>query len=169
MEGIEGIIFFFGIVTAGGLCALLYRRREERRQLLRWVCLPLVMLAVRFGPYLLGLEWRVPYRGVMEWVWAVLLVLWAAQFALEYRGRMRRLLAVPACAMALFLVMNQVGRPAGESVLFQEGRPVCVRENNSPGSMAGTRFFRYVNGTFRSLGVDWDLLDDWWDGLLEEG
>lgn len=168
MDGIEAIIFFFGIGTALGLCALLYRRGEERRQLLRWVCPPLVLLAVRFGPCLVGLEWRCPYRGIMEWVWAVLFVLWAAQFALEYRGRLRRVLAVPACAMALLMVLNQICCPAFGHVLYRDGQPVGIRENNSPGSMAGTHFYPYVNGAFRGLGVDWDLLDDWWDGLLEE-
>ncbi len=168
MGGIEAIIFFFGLCTALGLCALLYWGREERRQLLPWTCLPLVLLAVRFGPYLLGLEWQVPYRSVMEWVWAVLLVLWAALFFWRFRGR-RRVIAVPACALALFMVMNQVCCPAHSQVLYRDGRPAGVRENNSPGSMAGTRYFHYVNGAFRGLGVDWDLLDDWWDGLLEEG
>ena len=168
MDGIEAIIFFFGTGTALGLCALLYRNGEERRQLLRWACLPLVLLAVRFGPCLVGLEWRVPYRGIMEWVWAVLLALWAAQFALEYRGRLRRVLAVPACAMALLMVLNQICCPAYSQVLYRDGQPVGIQENNSPGSMAGTRFYRYVNGTFRSLGVDWDLCEDFLNGRLDK-
>lgn len=107
------------------------------------------VLSMRFGPMLIGLEWRKDTRKFIDLLSSIILMCWCINY-IRTKEVKRRWGAAIFVVMAVCLIYQGLS-PCVESLITKDGIPIYVRENNDPGSLANVRYYKYVNSIFRGL------------------
>ena len=107
------------------------------------------VLSMRFGPMLIGLEWRKDTRKFIDLLSSIILVCWCITYIRTKTAKRRWGVAIFAVIAACLIYQGLT--PCVESLITEDGIPIYVRENNDPGSLANVRYYKYVNSIFRGL------------------
>lgn len=152
----------FGVCAFASMCAVIVAAKpEHRKKLLCIQCIPLLLLLVRFGPCLGGLEWRITIRRPLNYACAVLPfagVLLGAHVCGAWKQKGRQ---APATALALVLclfvsctlVFEQfwVYSDLCMSIEVRGEQVEVVTEDFPPGGSLARKYYLYVDETFRGL------------------
>lgn len=159
VPGILGACAFFSMCAA-----LAVAEEKHRRKLFYIYFFPMLVLLVRFGPYLGALEWRLAIRRPLDYACAFLpfvSILIGARLCSAWKQLEKWQAPVTAVAliscfcMGCILSIGQFPLNSYDScygyVKVQGEQMLVVQENKSPGSHSMRKFYPYVNEVFRRL------------------
>ncbi len=159
LPSILGVCVFFS------MCAILATAKAEHRKKLLYIQLfPMLLLTLRFGPYLSEMEWRLVIRRPLDYVCVILpvvsILLGAHMCGVwkqleRWQARVSVIALISCFFMGCTLLIGQVrlnSYPDWCGYVDAHGEQLfVVMENTDPGSTFGRKYYPYVNEVFRGL------------------